>query len=74
MNKPQRAPSQHGSVIRQISLWTQRCMTLQTAWHLGHSRCARTNMGVAVVPQHLQRGGPTLADLSLVGTSDIATQ
>ena len=34
MNKPQRAPSQHGSVIRQISLWTQRCMTLQTMWHL----------------------------------------
>ena len=37
VNQPQRSPSQHDSV---------------TVWHLGHSRCARTNMGASVVPQY----------------------
>ena len=58
VNQPQRPPSQHDSV---------------TVWHLGHSRCARTKIGASVVPQYLQRGGSTLAGLSLVGSSDCMT-
>ena len=30
-----------------------------TEWHLGHSMCARTNIGDSVHPQYLQRGAST---------------
>ena len=55
VNQPQRSPSQHDSV---------------TVWHLGHSRCARTNMGASVVPQYLERGGSIFLGFYWVDFSD----